>query len=361
MSQQFENDELKLICDEGEVPDDVLCTEAAKIWSEIGYGVPRRGPAEPRVDTGVPRKGLKRTGEQAWVSERRRAVRQCVATGVAKGHLLVESTREDASGHKYVTNNVKEARFQKAKRLKHRIQAILNSSIDADSVSTAELEVAVAWGQDAAKRRKDLKKDAARVDKILNPTNNAIDFNDKKVFYDHGVLGPVQAREHATRHQLQQVDDICNADILVVSGFETTSWKARWSARLVGQTLACVPYFDDPLNTACVSYKAAIKTKRHMYFSTRAIERHLQLFQLVQRACGLPGSRWRILASMDALRAEWHRAHKGRPAEVWVVKTNREAKTDFPHGMKYVLSFEQLCTLIGVTDRSTTQMGICGV
>ena len=107
MTHQFQNDELKLICDDGEVSDDVLCANAAQIWAEIGYGTPRKEPAEPRVDTGVARKSLKRTGEQAWVSGRRREVRECMATGIAKGHLVVESGSA-SSGYKYTKGNIKD-------------------------------------------------------------------------------------------------------------------------------------------------------------------------------------------------------------------------------------------------------------
>ena len=108
MTHQFENDELKLICDDGEVPDDVLCMDAAKIWAEIGYGTPRAGPSKPRVDTGVPRRGLKRTGEQAWISERRRQMRECMATGMAQGHLTVGSSSASSAGYKFAKCNFKE-------------------------------------------------------------------------------------------------------------------------------------------------------------------------------------------------------------------------------------------------------------
>ena len=181
------------------------------------------------------------------------------------------------------------------------------------------------------------------------------------MFYDRDILSPGDARRHANRHHMQLADHICSADIIVVTGLDAAGWIADWSARLVGQRLACLQYFDDPQNTACLSFKAAINTKRCIYFSPRAMERHSALFQLVQRACALPVSKWTLLGSMGALQAAWVRVQGSRHSEVWAVKTTREARTDFPYGMKYILSFEQMFTLVGVSDRSTTQLGVCGI
>ena len=194
MSDQFENDELKLICDEGEVPDDVLAAEAPKIWAEI-YGTPRASPAQPRVDTGVPRRGVKRKGEQAWISERRKSVREQVASTTTQSYLASGSTA-GAIKHKFKHMNIKEAVFQKAKRLKHKFQAILDGSIDASQVSTQELQDVVKYALTLAKNSKKLQMDTNKRERIVNPVSLDIDINGKHVYYDIGVLDPACRAQH---------------------------------------------------------------------------------------------------------------------------------------------------------------------
>ena len=302
---------------------------------------------------------MKRRGEQAWVSQRRAAVRAQAATGSAKGHLSVDSGQR-RPGFKFNKANIREAKFQKAKRLRHKLQAILDGSIDPNSVSTAELRDVIEYKQRLEKNKKTLATEHRRQQGILKPVSAHMEVKGKHVFYDAGVMDPDRRAEHARRYHVRVVDDVCSADLIVVRGFDATSCAARWSARLVGQMLVCLDFFDKPENAACVMYKRGIFTKRQVYFTHQCVELHPSVHQMVHRASSLPGSKWTLLDTREALQQAWQKAcARDKKAEVWVVKAMAESRAEFPDGIKYIMSTQEMCTLLEVLDRAKCRLGVC--
>lgn len=140
MSDQLENDGLKLIVDKRVDEVDMVISMAQGIWVEL-YGPVRLSPKCKRVDAGVPkpaRSSAVGPTMKSWLRNRRQAVTRCSDGFVPRSLDDVADTAKRLGATAWTPSHDKEVEFQQRKRKTHFLSSIDSGSMLANETTDQE-------------------------------------------------------------------------------------------------------------------------------------------------------------------------------------------------------------------------------
>ena len=125
------------------------------------------------------------------------------------------------------------------------------------------------------------------------------------------------------------VDSPSDAGLFVVESLVPTSIKHKtlWAAMLVGGFVVTAEDFSRRSNSiAVVKYTAAVSFWRRVFITDAFKGKHAKLVAFMYIVCQKPGSKWKILDTLEAINAEWRSAKKhGKPGQVVVLASGGES------------------------------------
>ncbi len=343
--------------------------QAARVlWTQIGYGVARGSPKQPRLDVGTfkPRPGKT---QRMFRKQRRAAV-----TKLAKENSTpaLSATVEVEDNDWNDANILKEANFQEAKRIKRQIEAILDGSIDASTCSCDILELAVAEKHARAKNDKKRKGDAARKEAHMplhKPKSSENLFKDVHVFCEANVdqTFDVDALKRANGF-VGITADRCIAQVFVVTSFEKTKLGQRtnWAAGLLGG-LVCTPSFfaSGGQQGTALRYQRCISSRRHVHCTDGFKAAHGTVYAIIQTCASSKNSKWRLRDTQaDCEASKLLKSCSGAQASaLWIFCTAKEKKSNpvYFTGIRTIVTEPEARELISKIDKAKSFRGCCGV
>lgn len=294
MSMELERDEIKLLCDSCP-PYTNLIEDAQRIWQKC-YGLARRPSDNKRLDTGLPKKQRRdqmRTMNR-WVVKRRTDVTAGCQAAAKRSFCEVAASARELGASAWTPGHDKEVAFNQKKRRMHYLDSINQGHIlDSETSRPDRLDAKI---QQLYRRRLDIDRNREHANLARIVAKKPLqDLNGKKIFCSETH---VQQLSEAINSLQLDVVDRTEADVYVAEDPTNPGQRTSWSAALRGGCVA-VPRFisSGGLQGAALVYKAATRTKRFVWISSRFTQQHPTLDALL-RACAFGrGSKWTTTSS----------------------------------------------------------------
>ena len=274
-----------------------VITKARDIWA-AHYGTPRHVEPMARCDRGSCKASGSTNTETAWLNERRSAA---IEAGNKLGDAAALSIEAAEGGSGWTEGHDKEHTFQVEKRAKKELQALEDGILLPHEIRPGMQEALL----DLKKRNK--KAD----DEIRHKLNNKLSLRrseQSKLLLKAGTVVCISVSEHAmdlartcrSKGCLLSDQLSLRTQLLVVDDPAKLNKMHKWIAVLAG-ILVCSP--DAVLscdNEKCIGpflqFKAAVASKKRLYLTQEFKTKHVRISALLQEACQLQSSRWKISA-----------------------------------------------------------------
>ena len=154
------------------------------------------------------------------------------------------------------------------------------------------------------------------------------------------------------------IQDMVGAGIMVVPDLDPDRLgiKVLWTSMLLGHRLV-LPSLLLGRSQAALTFKAAVSFWRRVFITEEFKAKHLDLVDVVTRACASEPSRWPLLSTVDEFNKQFQKAKKdGRPGQVVILKRTKEEVQGVFRGCK-VLDFIAFQNSINKVDASQTSPG----
>ena len=273
---------------------DTLIAKARELWA-AHYGPPREMLVQ-RCDKGTHRVAASAVGntETAWLGRRRAAA---IDAGQQIGDSTALSVEAAEAGCGWTDGHVKEHIFQSKKRAKKELQALQDGILLQHEIRP-DMEDALRDMQDRnMKADQETKRKHAKKQLRCGPSTLII------------KVGTVACINVSTgRHQIERVlissrtrltDELSmNVELLVVDDparlTKLQSWLVALNGALVCSPEAVLTSKDLKGTGPFLQYKAAINGKRNLHLSPGFQIKHVAISTLLQDACQLPSSHWKL-------------------------------------------------------------------
>ena len=276
-----------------------LITKARAIWA-VHYGSPRRVEPMARCDRGSCKPaGASENTETAWLNRRRSAA---IEAGNKLGNAAALSIEAAEVGSGWTEGHDKEHTFQVKKRAKKELQALEDGILLPHEIRPGMQEALLDL------KRRDKKADdetKRKLKKKLNLRRSA----QLSLCLKAGTVACISVSELAddlvrtlrSKGCLLSDPLSLKTQLLVVDDPANMNKLQQWTAALVG-ILVCSP--DAVLSCDSqqsfgpfLQYKAAVASKKKLHLTHEFQTKHVRISALLQEACQLPRSTWKMSAA----------------------------------------------------------------
>ena len=294
--------------------------EAREIWMALHS--PARQGGQHFNKGARSRPSMTSTSRAAWIRERR----ACVGKEVHNDKTGVLAAIPSLPQQQNVQGDfVKEVAFQQDKRRKRKFEALEFNNLCDHEIDSDFKADASAFFKDRTKKHKQ-----AENRRRLDQQKRCPEHFDLMAVVPHGVYFDTSIHQRQC-HILgaKIVDSPSDAGLFVVESLVPTSIKHKtlWAAMLVGGFVVTAEDFSRRSNSiAVVKYTAAVSFWRRVFITDAFKGKHAKLVAFMHTVCQKPGSKWKILDTIEAINAEWRSAKKhGKPGQVVVLASGGES------------------------------------
>lgn len=278
-----------------------LINKARAIWA-AHYGPPRHVEPRARCDRGTCKASGSENTETAWLNNRRSAA---IEAGNKLGDAAALSIEAAEGRSGWTEGHDKEHTFQLKKRAKKELQALEDGILLPHEIRPGMQEALVDL------KRRDKKADA----EVKRKLQKKLSLRRSEQLTLHLKAGTVAciivseladdvARTLRSKGCLLSEQLTLKTQLLVVDDPANMNKLQKWTTALAG-ILVCSP--DAVLSCdsgKCIGpflqFKAAVASKKKLYLSQEFQNKHVRISALLQEACKLPCSSWKISAAGGA-------------------------------------------------------------
>lgn len=275
-----------------------VIAKAREIWAEH-YGPPRQVEPGARCDRGTYKAAGSENTETAWLNRRRSSA---IEAGIKLGDSSALTIEDAMGGSGWTNGHTKEYEFQKKKRAKKELQALEDGILLPAEIRPGMPEALVELKRRETRADAEIKR---KLHKHLSIRRAA----KLKLSLKAGTVACIKVSEFADdlAHTLRNKGCILsdqltlNTQLLVVDDPAQLDKLQKWTAALTG-ILVCsadaVQSCDNGNNVGpFLRFKASISSKKKLCLTPEFQTKHARISALLQAACQLPKSRWKIHAA----------------------------------------------------------------